>query len=465
VKSSIIRSSWLPKGGFRLDCSPYLGGALETEILLENLSVRKDALGQVTKAIFNGPKFSRTYVEDPQYGVPFLGGSSLQNADLSDLPLLSKQQALGKHLRHLEVKRGMTLITCSGTIGKMAYARSEMEGMWASQHVMKVVHDEGKIPSGYLYAFLSSKFGIPMIMAGTYGSIIQSIEPHHIAGLPIPRFGDDLEGEIHGLMEKAAELRSHASRLKKASISTFEKRCQIPHAKSVREYPSPLYGRATSGMLADRMDSTYFIPPCTEAREAFDQAAEQKRLGEVASVFIPGIFKREYSSDANFGYPYLTGADVFCIKPKSEQNLLKTVAERYSLVLEEGMIVLHEAGQRYGLIGHGVMVGATLDGFACTNNMVRISPFHKEDAGYIYAVLSSEHGVRLLKREAAGSSIPHLDESRIRNLSIPWPSSTIRKEVANLAHQARSNWDEADKLEDKALNLLAEAIKTNSPTA
>lgn len=463
MKTSIIRSSWLAKGGYRLDCSPYLGGGLETEILLEKLPVRKDFLRDVTKAIYHAGRESRQWVDSLEYGVPFLGAGQLQKADLSNLPLISKKQVADTPL--FVVRKGWTLITRSGTIGKMAYARDEMDGLAVSEDVLRVVPDSEKIASGYLYAFLSSKFGAPLITCGTYGAIIQHLEAEHLTGLLIPRFGTVLEGEIHRLIEKAAELRSQASRLKKESISTFEKRCQIPHAKSLREYRSPLYGRATSGMLADRMDSTYFIPPCTEARGAFDQAAEQKRLGEVASVFIPGIFKREYSSDANFGYPYLTGADVFCIKPTSEQNLLKTVAERYRLVLEEGMIVLHEAGQRYGLIGHGVMVGATLDGFACTNNMVRISPFHKEDAGYIYAVLSSEHGVRLLKREAAGSSIPHLDESRIRNLSIPWPSSTIRKEVATLAHQARSNWDEADKLEDKALNLLAEAIKTNTPTA
>ena len=60
VKTSTIHSTWLPKGGYRLDCSPYFGGAIEIEILLEELPVRKDALVKVTKAIFNGPKFSKS---------------------------------------------------------------------------------------------------------------------------------------------------------------------------------------------------------------------------------------------------------------------------------------------------------------------------------------------------------------------------------------------------------------------
>lgn len=458
MKVSTIKSNWLPKGGFRLDCSPYLGGAIETEILLEELPVRKDSLGSVTSAIFNGPKFSRTFVYDPAYGVKFLGGSDLQKADLDDLPLLSSSQAHGKQLRHLEIKEGMTLITCSGTIGKMAYARPEMEGIWSSQHIMKVMPDPERIPSGYLYAFLSSRFGIPLVVAGTYGSIIQSIEPHHISGLPVPRFGDALEQEIHQFVEDAGRLRSEASELKKNAVRLFETLCGLKPAKSLQSYSAPLYGRATVSMLESRMDATYYIPPCSDAREAFDDAGENKQLGDVSRVFIPGIFKRQYSENPDFGYPYITGADVFCIRPSSNLFLMNSVADNYGLVLEKGMILIHEAGQRYGLIGNSVMVGDALNGFACTNNMVRIFPHEPEEAGYIYSVLSSEHGIRLLKREAAGSSIPHLDEGRVRNMKIPWPGKRIRHQIADVMHQARTNWDEADEKEQSALELLSNAI-------
>ena len=458
MKTSIIRSTWLAKGGYRLDCSPYLGGALEAQVLLEELAVRKDPLGAVTVEIFNGPQFVRNYLDNPDLGVPFMTGSSMKLSDLSRLPLLSKKDAHSQKLRHLEIKPGMTLISCLGTIGQMAYARPEMAGVWASQDVLKVVPNTTKIPSGFLYTYLSSKFGIPLITSGTYGGIIQHLEPEHISGLPVPRFGAALEKKIHDLVEEAGVLRSDASRFKREAIELFESSCSIPLARPLYKYTSPLLGKANPQMLASRMDSTYYIEPCVAARNAFDRVRNQKSLGEVASVFIPGIFKRQYSNDPDFGYPYITGADVFCIKPASDQNLLKSIAEGYRLLLKEGMIVLHEAGQRYGLIGRGVMVGKTLDGFACTNNMVRVMPLDPDEAGFIFIVLSSEHGIRLLKREAAGSSIPHLDESRVRNLRIPWPSNDIRKQISVLAHKARSFWDSADMKEDQATSILTKAI-------
>jgi len=466
MRTTTILSSWLPEHSYRLDTKPYVGGVLETKLLLRKLKTTVP-LHTLTKGfdggIYNGPKFSRTYVDSPEFGLPFVGSSSMLYADLSGLPLLSRKQAESRMLRHLELKPGMSLISCSGTIGRTVYARRDMEGIWSSQHILKVVADPEKIPSGYLYAYLSSKFGVPLIVSGTYGSIIQSLGSAQIADLPVPRFGDALEHEIHQLVKQAAELRTKASAMKQAAIAAFVESCGLPIPLPSWRYPTPHLGEATLARLAERMDSTYYIAPCAEARAAFDAASKlgtSKTLGEVAEVFIPTIFKRLYAPDPAQGIPYITGADVFCIQPKTDLYLMRSVAQDNRLVLENGMIVLHEAGQRYGLIGRGVMVGRTLHGFACTNNMVRLVPHDPEETGYIFAVLSSEFGLRLMKREAAGSSIPHLDATRVSAVSIPWPKEGIRRKVAALAHEARESWDQADELEDRALETLVKAIES-----
>src|SRR5262249_13397128 len=160
----------------------------------------------------------------------------------SALPLLSKRDAQSGKLSYLELQPGMSLISCSGTIGKMAFARQEMIGVWSSQDVLKVVADPEKIPSGYLYAYLSSKFGIPLVASGTYGAIIQHLEPAHIWDLPVPRLGDALEHEIHALVEEAAELRTRASRRKQEAIAAFVKLCQLPELMACHRYPTPHLG-------------------------------------------------------------------------------------------------------------------------------------------------------------------------------------------------------------------------------
>ena len=78
----VVRSRWLEEGGRRLDCNPYMSGALEVRDALEFLSAPKEHLSAVTKDIFHAGREARHWVDDRRYGVPFLGSSDILNADL-----------------------------------------------------------------------------------------------------------------------------------------------------------------------------------------------------------------------------------------------------------------------------------------------------------------------------------------------------------------------------------------------
>ena len=207
-----VRFNWLADQGLRLAASPYLSGAYEAKKILEKLPGTRP-LHELTAGydggIYNGPQFRRTYVTNPDYGVPFLGSVDMLEADLTNLPLLLSKDARSSKLAHLEIKPGMTLISCSGQVlGRVFYARPDMNGFWSSQDLIKVVADQNKILPGYLYAFLSGSFGIPIATARSYGSSIPHLEPVHIADLPVPRFRSEVEAEIHGCVQAAAGLRA-----------------------------------------------------------------------------------------------------------------------------------------------------------------------------------------------------------------------------------------------------------------
>ncbi|MBX9242780.1 restriction endonuclease subunit S, partial [Klebsiella pneumoniae] len=135
------------------------------------------------------------------YGVKFFGSTDILSADLSGLPFLSKKQVAANP--NFTIRSGWTLITRSGTTGRIAYCRPDMDGLACSEHVMRVIPDTNKINSGYLFAYLAGRFGVPLITSGTYGSIIQSIEPEHVAEIPVPRLGK-VENEVHELVQLAA---------------------------------------------------------------------------------------------------------------------------------------------------------------------------------------------------------------------------------------------------------------------
>ena len=225
MKEQVVPSVWLEQQGRRLDCGPYLSGAMEANSILSKLSVAKTPLKKLTRGgiagIFNGPRFARSYVSDDKYGVPFLDSTDIMRADLSFIPLLAKRQVQGR--QELVIEPGWTLISCSGTVGRMAFSRPDMRGMAGSQDFMRVIADENKIRSGYLHAYLSSRFGIPLIAGGTYGSVIQHIEPEHIANRSVPRFSRRIEDKTHDYVMEAALLRAdYQSQLQEATRRLFE---------------------------------------------------------------------------------------------------------------------------------------------------------------------------------------------------------------------------------------------------
>jgi type I restriction enzyme S subunit len=50
----IVPSRWLEQEGRRLDCGPYLSGAIEARVLLDELPVTKQPLKRVTRGEEDG---------------------------------------------------------------------------------------------------------------------------------------------------------------------------------------------------------------------------------------------------------------------------------------------------------------------------------------------------------------------------------------------------------------------------
>ncbi|MBK9261897.1 MAG: hypothetical protein IPM54_19095 [Polyangiaceae bacterium] len=203
----------------------------------------------------------------------------------------------------------------------MAFSRPDMDGLACSEDVLRVIPDAEKIPPGYLYAYLSSKFGVPLVVGGTYGAIIQHIEPGHIADLPIPRFGKNVELRAHDLVTKAACARSEAATLfAKADDLLIELLCAVQAPERVR----PQYiASASSSQFLQRGDGYYYAPLNTDARKAFDSTRDTMTVGDVADVFIP-VFQRPSLRALDcppFGIPFLSGADVFQLAPEGRDTV------------------------------------------------------------------------------------------------------------------------------------------------
>jgi len=454
----IVRSSWLEEGGRRLDCNPYMSGALEARDALKALKVKKEPLKSLTAGhaggIYNGPMFVRNYVDSPTYGVPFITSGTMLLAELSTLPLLRKKDAQSSRLSYLRLKAGTTLISCSGTIGRMVYVRADMEGMWSSQDVLKVAPDESKIPSGYLYAFLSSKFGVPLVAAGTYGAIIQHLEPEHIANLPVPRFDDDFEYCVSGLIEKAAAQRALASQKRRAAIADFQKLLGWETLDLHRTF-----SEVSSGDVLRRMDAFHHSSKVAQGIKVLSRGS-CVRLGDIVErVFEPNRGPRLKVDDAEFGVPFLSSSAVFELHPKGEYFISKSRTPHFdSLPLDSRDVLLPRSGQVGGIIGRAVLPLTGNVGHAGSEHLVRVRCRSDNDAAYIWTVLASEPGYWAVVGTAYGSSIPSLDSTLVADISIPWFSDADRTRIAGLSMAAVEAQSQGIVYEDQAIRMVEQRI-------
>lgn len=469
MKAKSVPSSWLDRDGRRLDCNPYMSGALEAKVLLEGLKARKDVLQDVTlnglAGIFNGPRFARSYVDDPAEGVPFMGSTDILNADLTSLQRLSKKQVAANP--RLVVHAEWTLITCSGTIGRMAYARPDMEGMAGSQHFMRVVPDTEKIPPGFLYAYLSSKFGVPLVVGGTYGAIIQHIEPEHIANLPVPRLGKRIESKAHTLIDEAAKLRTESSKLLEKAKSEASRSWGIDPSHQLRTRTHPDVRVVSASTLANtsRFDAFFYGAAAVASDSMLEQIAlriPMRRVGDLdvsRKVFEPTRFGRISVDDPSFGVPFLSIADMMRGDPKAESFISRKQALQVHAIVHAGWLILPRVGQLQGVFGTVSYVARHLDGAAVSDNNIRIVPHGEEEGAYLWAALSTDLLYQQIIRRACGTSIPYLDSKRVADIPVPWPAERIRLGIASLVKEAMVMRSKASHDEGKAVRLVEEAIE------
>lgn len=439
----IVRSGWLEEGGRRLDCNPYMSGALEARDALVRLKGTKVPLSSVTKGfeggIYKGPMSSRSWVDDPEYGVPFLGSGAMLDADLSTLPLMRTNYAKSPRLRCMEVTEGATLITRSGTIGRMIFVRPDMKGMWTSEHILKVVPDGNKIPPGYLFSFLSSKFGVPLVVGGTYGAIIQHIEPEHIENLPIPRLGRSIEEQVHDLVIKAANNRASATSKLNQSQDLLIKAIGIPATRSGNSMTDEISQIVPISKIQSTMRlEGYYYNAKVALVEKWAKAHGKQcvELSEIAEVFDVPLFKHIYV-ESGYGVPFFTSGEIFDLNRTPSKYLSKTrTVNIHKYILQRDWILLARSGQLGGIMGRPQFVDSVMDGAATSDHVIRIVP-KDVPGGYLFAYLYNlSIGYPLLTRTMTGHSIPALWPSQLNSIPIVLSDYKVMNTISDLVKSA-----------------------------
>ena len=172
---------------------------------------------RISKAVILPGRFKRVYVEEGS-GVVFFGGKQLYELDPSNKKYLSLKHHEGRIKSQLTLKENMTMITCSGTIGKITIVPKHWEGWTANQHIIRVVPANDEI-SGYIYAWLSSDYAYHLITRYTYGAVVDEIDDKQVSKISIPLLRNiDIQKKINDTVLEANKKRTEAYKLEQEAL-------------------------------------------------------------------------------------------------------------------------------------------------------------------------------------------------------------------------------------------------------
>jgi type I restriction enzyme S subunit len=458
-----VRISWLREQGLRLDAAPYLSGAFAAKQLLKRLpeTVPLRLLTRGEGGIFHAGRPLRRWVTAPEHGVPFFSSTDIMEADFSNLPLISKESVALNPL--LPIHAGWTLITRSGNVGRIAYARPDVDGYACSEHVMRVVPNPARVKPGYLNTFLRSRFGVPIITSHAYGAIIQHIEPHHIADLPVPRFGEDVENRIHDLVEEAASLRAEfQSGVQEATRDLFST-ARLEKLLDMRWHDQPRdLGWPQRGVTPTTLRALNYQP---RAHRIINELREVDHvlLGDICKdgQLSRGVrFTRvDGAVDPQVSYQLVGQRQAFWLRPEGRW-VSKGKTPRAVLAQDETILVAARGtlGENE-VYGRPIFVTGSWRQKAFSEDFLRIRSGGSEFSGaYLFAFLRSEALFRIMRSLSTGGKQQDIHTELGAAIPVPLLTTADRDRITETIRTAYRKRDEADAKEDQALDLLDKAV-------
>jgi type I restriction enzyme S subunit len=397
-----------------------------------------------------GGRFKRIWLEHS--ALPIFQPSSI--ADIKPTPDGYLAKSTDTNLDALRVRNGQVLISCSGTIGKVAFVAKALENHIFSHDLIRVTA-KNKNDSGFLYAYLRSRTGNTILQTGKYGAVIQHIEPEHLSDIPVPDAPVAIKEKIHNLIVQSYEKRDESNDLIDKANALLVKELALPPINEFQK--NRLAYTVDSEELDGRFDASYHIPAVRAITSHLKKHAAEvttvsdKRISK--NIILPGRFKRVYVEEGN-GQIFIGGKQITELDPSNKKYLsISHHGDRIARQLElfENMTLITSSGT----IGKVALVPKHWEHWTASQHMIRVVPTNNKIAGFISIFLSSDYGYTLITRNTYGAVVDEIDDKHIAAISFPiLNNQTAQTEINVLALRANTLRYEAYHLEQEALRIM-----------
>ena len=464
--STTIKLSEILNAGVRLEASAFSIEAHNAVTALKNSGLQLIPLygkGGLCQEGYYPGRFKRIYVS-AEKGIPFLSSSEIISLRPTTENFLSRKYT--KNATSLFPQKWDVLISRSGTIGNVSLATETFLDKALSEHAIRLRASEPDV-AGYVVAFLRSRYGRPQVIQGTYGSVVDQIEPEHLERVLIPNLPPIRQIAIGRLMCKAGELRDEANRLLDEADRLLHERLNLPYLKSIAPSGNAsAIAKIKASQLMGRLEGSFHAPVAIGAEKRLTElSVEVTTVGDsrVTREIRPITKFRKRTYVERGGIPLLSSKQIFQVDPVDIKRLAKGAHTKDlpEIQLQENMIAV----TRSGTIGRVQIIPAYMAKWTASEHATRFLAAKGMNAGYLYAWLASDYGYCLITRNSYGSVILEVDKEMFSSVPIPLPEPKIRDEIGNLVLKANQLRDEAWSNEQDAITKLENLISRKQTPA
>jgi type I restriction enzyme S subunit len=469
-----VAAHWVYQGENRVDAGYYTAEANAALRAVNDCGFEIQSLEKLTEPLYYPGRFKRVYAKNRENGVPFLTASEMLQFRPTSAEYLANNTGAAEICR---VQQGWILITRSGTVARCVIVGKLLEQFAITDDAIRV--QAKNVPSGYLYAYLSSWMGQVLISKDQYGAAIKHLEPHHLAGVPVPLLPEETQAEIHAEIMRAYALRDEANALLDEADELLHEKLGLPRFdESLVPYlPPPAMPRLPAGRpemphpqafsvkvseIEDRFDASFHVPVVRTVVQVLQKGKYTPvRLGNLADrVFLPSRFKRIYVPK-EYGVPFLQGSHLPQMRPYDLKYISKKANAKHidECVILPGYVLV----TRSGTIGRIGLVSSAQEGWTASEHLLRIIPNKKQDhPGYIAAFLMTPYGQHQLTAKIYGGVVDELTEEDTCAVWIPNAPLDLQAEIGERVVKAFELKDEANAVEERATEALNNRFASSS---
>lgn len=441
--------------GFFLNDNSFLSMKIEDMNCAVELSTMIDA--------FNPNIFKRKMCMKNGRSLPFFQSSDVPVVSETPHLFISEQQ--GREM-NLIVKRGDILVTGYGSIGLTRIVSRQQGDVCYADNVCRIRVREGAL-TGYIYAFLSSKYGYALLNKNASGSVVRFIKASNIKLIPIPKFPLEFQNNIDSLINHAVGLREEAA----DELELAEK--LLKEKAGLRELTPDDYDYF--GQHGATREPSCFTRKISEISSrsinAFNYSKRIERLKNLIPAYRPlreilignttfstGSFPRIEVKEGK-GVMLINQSDAFdtIIKGKwiSTRNVNLNNHVDYGEVIIAGVGTLGENET----FCRALFANEDLNGQLISGEFIRMKTIEDIPSGFLYVWLNSDYGFRLIRGTQAGTKLCRPIPEAFLDIPVPILSKEDMNEIDQMVREAHTKRHIANKKELEAIAMVEAEIE------